>query len=66
MLYHSDGPEQFTPQADEKTSFASFYFFGPDGEYLELAAQVRPARCSASASRVLPAHGALGVVGRPA
>ena len=41
MLYHSDGPEQFTRTADDTTSFVSFYFFGPDGEYLELAAQLK-------------------------
>jgi len=62
MLYHSDGPEQFTPKPDEKTSFASFYFFGPDGEYLELAAQVRSLPLFTSASHALHAHYVVAVV----
>ena len=41
VLYHSDGPEQFTRKLDANTSFASVYFFGCDGEYLEITAQVR-------------------------
>ena len=41
MLYHADGVEGgFVFDAkDDRISWRSFYFFGPDGEYLELTSQ---------------------------
>jgi len=41
VVYHADVPHGFSPTKDETTSFVSCYFFGPDGEYLEIASQVR-------------------------
>lgn len=41
ILYHADVPHGFSPTKDETTSFVSCYFFGPDGEYLEIASQVK-------------------------
>ena len=40
MLYHADGTESgYSAGKDENTTWISFYFAGPDGEYLELTAQ---------------------------
>lgn len=47
VLYHADveGGFLFEPPAEAEKNpaliFASFYFFGPDGEYLELTSQAR-------------------------
>merc|ERR1712039_423991 len=41
IMYHADVPSGYTPTRDEKTVWSSVYFFGPDGEYLELTAQTR-------------------------
>jgi len=40
ILYHSDvDPSGYSPQRDEHTVWESFYFQGPDQEYLEFTAQ---------------------------
>ncbi|GBG30549.1 Hypothetical Protein FCC1311_067692 [Hondaea fermentalgiana] len=40
MLYHTDETETgYAASRDENTTWESFYFTGPDGEYLELTAQ---------------------------
>ncbi len=40
ILYHSDIAESgYSEKRDENTVWESIYFVGPDGEYLELAAQ---------------------------
>jgi catechol 2,3-dioxygenase-like lactoylglutathione lyase family enzyme len=40
ILFHSDkDPSGYSPQRDENTCWESFYFSGPDGEYLEMTAQ---------------------------
>ena len=39
IMYHADVPGGFENRKTEKTIFMSIYFFGPDGEYLELTAQ---------------------------
>ena len=40
MLYHTDETASgFDSKKDENTTWMSFYFTGPDGEYLELTAQ---------------------------
>jgi catechol 2,3-dioxygenase-like lactoylglutathione lyase family enzyme len=40
ILYHSDvAPSGYTPSRDENTVWESFYFAGPDGEWLEMTAQ---------------------------
>ena len=40
ILYHSDkDPSGYSPKRDENTCWESFYFCGPDGEYLEMTAQ---------------------------
>ena len=41
ILHHADVPSGFVPKADENTLFSSFYFFYPDGIFLEFAANVR-------------------------
>jgi hypothetical protein len=41
LLYHADGVEggYVFDANDTRISWRSFYFFGPDGEYLELTSQ---------------------------
>jgi catechol 2,3-dioxygenase-like lactoylglutathione lyase family enzyme len=39
IMYHADVPGGFETEKSDKTIFMSIYFFGPDGEYLELTAQ---------------------------
>mmetsp|Transcript_15640 Transcript_15640/g.18951 ORF Transcript_15640/g.18951 Transcript_15640/m.18951 type:complete len:225 (+) Transcript_15640:40-714(+) len=40
ILYHTDETESgYGPKKDENTTWESFYFTGPDGEYLELTSQ---------------------------
>ena len=40
ILYHSDvDPSGYSSTKDEHTIFESFYFEGPDGEYLEMTSQ---------------------------
>lgn len=40
MLYHTDDTDTgYAQSKDENTTWESFYFIGPDGEYLELTSQ---------------------------
>jgi len=40
ILYHSDATTSgYSEEKDENTTWESFYFIGPDGEYLELTSQ---------------------------
>ena len=40
ILYHSDQDNTgYSPERDVHTTWESFYFTGPDGEYLELTSQ---------------------------
>jgi catechol 2,3-dioxygenase-like lactoylglutathione lyase family enzyme len=41
LLHHADVPAGFVPEPDESTFISSFYFFDPDGIFLEFAANVR-------------------------
>lgn len=42
VVYHSDKSDSgYSSTKDEDTSWISFYFTGPDGEYLELTAQTK-------------------------
>ena len=42
VVYHADTPIGFAGSRDDPTvSWVSVYFFGPDGELLEIAAQTR-------------------------
>lgn len=41
ILYHADNPIGYSMGKDETTHFVSVYFWGPDGEYLEFASQLR-------------------------
>ncbi len=42
ILFHTDETESgYGVQRDEHTTWESFYFLGPDGEYLELTAQTK-------------------------
>ena len=42
IVYHADTPMGFaTGRDDPSVSWVSVYFFGPDGELLEIAAQTR-------------------------
>jgi hypothetical protein len=38
-MYHADVPGGFQDEKTDKTIFQSIYFFGPDGEQLELTSQ---------------------------
>mmetsp|Transcript_104343 Transcript_104343/g.294913 ORF Transcript_104343/g.294913 Transcript_104343/m.294913 type:complete len:645 (-) Transcript_104343:32-1966(-) len=41
ILYHDDSPTGFAPQFHDGVLFSSFYFRGPDGEFLEFTEQHR-------------------------
>lgn len=41
VLHHADIPSGYVPEADDTTFMSSFYFFDPDGIWLEFAANVR-------------------------
>jgi len=42
ILFHADTAEGYVPDRDnDAVSWVSFYFFGPDGELLELTSQTR-------------------------
>mmetsp|Transcript_4658 Transcript_4658/g.9819 ORF Transcript_4658/g.9819 Transcript_4658/m.9819 type:complete len:187 (-) Transcript_4658:331-891(-) len=42
ILYHTDeSPSGYGPKKNENTTWESFYFTGPDGEYMELTSQTK-------------------------
>ena len=58
ILYHSDvEPSGYSAQRDENTVWESFYFLGPDGEYLEMTAQTERPFTPARDIQHKPAHG---------
>jgi catechol 2,3-dioxygenase-like lactoylglutathione lyase family enzyme len=58
MLYHSDvDPSGYSPARDEHTVWESFYFQGPDHEYLEFTAQSPRPFTPEKDIRHRPAHG---------
>jgi hypothetical protein len=54
-LFHADVPGGFETEQTDNTLFQSCYFFGPDGEYLELTTQFKVRTSSTTSRTTVPA-----------